>query len=164
MNAPPRGFAPAAVVDGTFERPLRQMFHTLCTGLAGGMVEESAHVGGLIAYLQSLQSALARRPDGTPGARLRLERGWLGSLAASVERVMFFEADFGERWATEALHWLLESGDQLHVVLSHWVRPKSQSVHVDGRASSCKEPCPQSYSAATLSWSSVRKQSPSPCL
>jgi len=87
------------------------------------MVEESAHVGGLIAYLQSLQSSLARRPDGTPGARLRLERGWLGALAASAERAMFFEADFRERWATEALHWLLESGDQLHVVLSHWVRP-----------------------------------------
>lgn len=103
-------------------RRLRYMTCTRCIGLAGGMVEESAHVGGLIAYLQSLQSSLARRPDGTPGGRLRLERGWLGSLAASVERAMFFEADFSDRWATEALHWLLESSDQLHVILSHWVR------------------------------------------
>ena len=87
------------------------------------MVEESAHVGGLIVYVQSLQLSLARRPDGTHGARLRLERSWLGSMAAAIVRAMFFEADFGERWATEALHWLLESGDRLHVILSHWVRP-----------------------------------------
>ena len=112
----------AAAEPSTAPRRLRCLNSETRDGPAGGMVEESAHVGGLIAHLQSLQSGLARRPDGTPGARLRLERGWLSALAASVERSMFFEADFGERWATEALHWLLESGDQLHVVLSHWVR------------------------------------------
>ena len=119
---------------------VRQNIQILCrshtneiyNGCAGGMVEESAHVSGLIAYLQSLQSSLARRPDGTPGARLRLERGWLGSLADSLVRAMFFEADFADRWATEALHWLLESGDKLHVILSHWVRLRARCACVPG--------------------------------
>ena len=87
-------------------------------------MEESAHVGSLIACIQSLQSSLAQRGPGgaSHGSRVRLDRGWLGALAASIEHAMFFEADFGERWAGEALHWLLESGNRLYVVLSHWVR------------------------------------------
>ena len=90
------------------------------------MLEESEQVNALIAYLQSLHGRQLWTAEASQGAGgMAASASGAGSLAGVVRSIvgaMFFESDFRERWAAEALQWLLESSNAQHVALSHQVR------------------------------------------
>ena len=85
------------------------------------MLEESEQVGALIAHLQSLRGQRLWAAQSAAGAGPAVDGGALATLVNSIVAVMFFQADLRERWAAEALQWLLESCNPKHVTLSHQV-------------------------------------------
>ncbi|KAK9867850.1 hypothetical protein WJX84_002781 [Apatococcus fuscideae] len=104
----------------------------------GGMIAEYERVTGLIRYMQSVRG---RQMWAYEEVSLRAGQWQLGSseamgsLANAILDSIFFESGLRERWAEEALRWMLEAGNRHLACRSHQIyralQPKA-SIEASG--------------------------------
>ncbi len=102
---------------------------------AGSMKAEYERVTSLIRYMQSVQG---RQMWVYEEVSLRNAGLWvlpsseaMGSLANAILDSIFFESGLRERWAQEALRWMLEASSRHFACRSHQVcLPIAASLHL----------------------------------
>jgi hypothetical protein len=123
------------------------------------MLEDSEQVGALIAHLQSLRGQQLWAAQSAAGAGAAADDSTLPTLVNSVVAAMFFQSDLRERWAAEALQWLLESCNPQHVTLSHQVCAAAVSPKLRAQAQgalSCERPHRPSNSCSRAAAAAAR--------
>ena len=101
---------------------------------SGALLIEHQQVTSLIKYLQSMRGRRLWAKEDVSLRRTHLASSVaLAALVNAVTDSIFFESDLRERWAAEALKWMLECNSRHMACRSHQVPPRgkhSAAVHV----------------------------------
>lgn len=90
--------------------------------ILGAMAAETHAVASLIKYLQSMRGRrLWAFEDATLEEPLLASAAALGQLVATIVDAIFFEPELREKWAAEALRWMLECHTRHLACRSHQV-------------------------------------------
>ena len=88
------------------------------------MLAEYQQVSSLINYLQAMRGRRLWHYEDVKLTRTQLPSALaLHELTNAILESIFFEKDLRERWAAEALRWMLDSNSRHLACRSHQVRP-----------------------------------------